>query len=81
MSYVRVKNEAREIRPGPRVSTDDQEPRPATGGIEERRVPNRFEDDGVSGATTKRPALLFSRGPFLESKWRPRRLGAGVHCR
>ena len=41
-----------------RISTDDQKPRPATHGAEEAGCQTVFKDERLSGATTKRPALL-----------------------
>ena len=41
-----------------RVSTDDQKPGLTTRGIERERCKTIFKDDGLSGATIKRPALL-----------------------
>src|SRR3984893_1706630 len=41
-----------------RVSTDDQTPAQQLAALKKARCKTVFKDDGVSGATTKRPALL-----------------------
>jgi DNA invertase Pin-like site-specific DNA recombinase len=41
-----------------RVSTDDQTPAPQLAALKKAGCKIVFKDDGISGATTKRPALL-----------------------
>src|ERR1700685_4088700 len=41
-----------------RVSTDDQTPALQLAALKKARCKTIFEDDGLSGATTRRPALL-----------------------
>jgi DNA invertase Pin-like site-specific DNA recombinase len=41
-----------------RVSTDDQTPAQQLAALKKAGCKTVFKDDGVSGATTKRPALL-----------------------
>lgn len=41
-----------------RVSTDDQPPAPQLAALKKARCKTLFKDEGSSGATTKRPALL-----------------------
>jgi len=41
-----------------RVSTDDQNPALQLAALKKARCQTVFKDDGISGATTKRPALL-----------------------
>jgi len=41
-----------------RVSTDDQTPALQLAALKKAGCKSIFKDDGISGATTKRPALL-----------------------
>src|SRR5271165_5700344 len=41
-----------------RVSTDDQNPALQTAALKRAGCKQVFKDEGISGATTKRPALL-----------------------
>ena len=46
-----------------RVSTDDQTPALQLAALKKAGCKTIFKDDGLSGATTKRPALLLRRRP------------------
>jgi hypothetical protein len=52
-----VQNEGHKIRPCPRID-GRPDPSPATAALQEARCNTVFQDGGLSGATTKRPALL-----------------------
>ena len=41
-----------------RVSTDDQDPALQLAALKKAGCKTLFKDEGISGATTKRPALL-----------------------
>ena len=64
-----------------RVSTDDQSPALRLPALQESRMQNDFQSDGLSGATTKRPApgclKKLEHGDTL-TVWRPDRLGRSL---
>jgi DNA invertase Pin-like site-specific DNA recombinase len=65
-----------------RVSTDDQTPAPQLSALKKAGCKTIFKDDGLSGATTKRPALLqcfkkLEHGNTLTG-WKLDRLGCSV---
>ena len=65
-----------------RVSTDDQNPALQLAALKKDGCKTIFKDDGLSGATTKRPALLrclkkLETGDTL-TVWKLDRLGHGV---
>jgi DNA invertase Pin-like site-specific DNA recombinase len=66
-----------------RVSTDDQSPALQIGALKRAGCRMIFKDDGLSGATTKRPALLrclkaLEPGDTL-TVWKLDRLGRSLH--
>ena len=65
-----------------RVSTDDQNPALQVAALQKAGCKTVFKDDGISGATTKRPALLrclkvLKRGDTL-TVWKLDRLGRSL---
>ena len=65
-----------------RVSTDDQNPAMQLAALKKAGCKTIFKDDGLSGATTKRPALLrclkkLERGDTL-TVWKLDRLGRSL---
>src|ERR1700683_4763953 len=66
-----------------RVSTDDQSPALQLAALQKAGCKTIFKDDGLSGATTKRPALLrclkkLEHGDTL-TVWKLDRLGRSLH--
>jgi DNA invertase Pin-like site-specific DNA recombinase len=65
-----------------RVSTDDQNPASQIAALKRDRCKKIFKDEGISGATTKRPALLrclktLKHGDTL-TVWKLDRLGRSL---
>ena len=68
MSYVRVKMERMKYGYA-RVSTDDQNPALQLAALKKAGCQTVFKDEGLSGATTKRPALLRCLKKLSGIRW------------